>query len=49
MGGRIDTILMSVKFSDDPISSFDFSFIGGGVPSLNSYVLSMVNLQILKQ
>ena len=32
MGGRIDTILMSVKFGDDPISSLDFSFTGGGVP-----------------
>ena len=30
MGGRIDTILMCVKFGDDPISSLDFSFIGGG-------------------
>ena len=29
MGGRIDTILMCVKFGDDPISSLDFSFIGG--------------------
>ena len=29
MGGRIDTILMCVKFSDGPISSLDFSFIGG--------------------
>ena len=32
MGGRIDTILMSVKFGADPISSLDFSFTGGGVP-----------------
>ena len=30
MGGRIETILMCVKFGDDPISSLDFSFIGGG-------------------
>ena len=29
MGGRIDIILMWVKFGDDPISSLDFSFIGG--------------------
>ena len=29
MGGHIDTILMWVKFGDDPISSLDFSFIGG--------------------
>ena len=29
MRGRIDTILMCVKFSDDPISSFDFSYNGG--------------------
>ena len=29
MRGRIDTILMCVKFGDDPISSLDFSFIGG--------------------
>ena len=29
MGGRIDTILMCVKYGDDPISSLDFSFIGG--------------------
>ena len=27
MGGGIDTTLMCVKFSDDPISSLDFSFI----------------------
>ena len=32
MGGRIDTIFMWVKFGDDPISSLDFSFTGGGVP-----------------
>ena len=32
MGGRIDTILMSVKFGDDPDSSLDLSLIGGGVP-----------------
>ena len=31
MGGRIDTILMCVKFGDDQISSLDFSFIGRGV------------------
>ena len=30
MGGRIDIILMCVKFGDDPISSLDFCFIGGG-------------------
>ena len=30
MGGRIDIILMCVKFGDDPISSLDFSFIGEG-------------------
>ena len=36
MGGRIDTILMCVRFGDDRISSLDFSFIGGGVP-LNSF------------
>ena len=30
MGGRIDTILMCVKFGNDPVSSLDFSFIGGG-------------------
>ena len=35
MGGRIDTIFMWIKFGDDPISSLDFSFTGGGVP-LNS-------------
>ena len=29
MGGRIDTILMCVKFGDDPMSSLDFSLIGG--------------------
>ena len=28
MGGRIDTILMSVKIGDVPISSLDFSIIG---------------------
>ena len=38
MGGRIDIILMCVKFGDDPISSLDFSFIGG-VP-LNTPFLS---------
>ena len=32
MGGRIDIIFMWVKFGDDPISSLDFSFTGGGVP-----------------
>ena len=32
MGGRIDTILICVKFGDDKISSLDLSFIGGGVP-----------------
>ena len=32
MGGRIDPILMCVKFGDDLISSLDFSFIGVGVP-----------------
>ena len=32
MGGRIDTIFMWIKFGDDPISSLDFSFTGGGVP-----------------
>ena len=26
IGGRIGTILMCVKFGDDPISSLDFSF-----------------------
>ena len=34
MGGRIDTILMCVKFVDDPIRNLDFSFIGG-VPLIN--------------
>ena len=29
MGGRIDTILMWIKFGHDPISSLDFSFTGG--------------------
>ena len=29
MGDCIDTVLMCVKFGDDPISSLDFSFIGG--------------------
>ena len=29
MGGPIDTILMWLKFCDDPISSLDFCFIGG--------------------
>ena len=29
MGGRIDTIFMSVKFGNDPTSSLDFSFTGG--------------------
>ena len=29
MGGRIDTIVMSVKFGEDLISSLDFSFTGG--------------------
>ena len=29
MGGRIDIILMCVKFSDNMISSLDLSFIGG--------------------
>ena len=32
MEGRIDIIFMCVKFGDDPISSLDFSFIGGDVP-----------------
>ena len=28
LGGQIDTILMSLKIGDDPISSLHFSFIG---------------------
>ena len=32
MEGRINTILMCVKFDDDPISSLDFSFTGGVYP-----------------
>ena len=28
MGGRVDIILMSVKFGDDAISGLDFSFTG---------------------
>ena len=44
MGGRIDIILMCVKFGDDPISSLDFSFIGGGVPLRKSWVLGMSDL-----
>ena len=38
MGGCIDTIMMCVKFGDDPISSLDFSFIGG-VPLIKNYNL----------
>ena len=41
MGGRIDTILMSVNFGDDPISTLDFSFTGG-VP------LKSHNIRILR-
>ena len=29
MGGCIDTILLCIRFGDDPLSSLDFSFIGG--------------------
>ena len=29
MRGRVDTILMCVKFSDNAISSLNFSYIGG--------------------
>ena len=53
MGGRIDTILMSVKFGDDPISSLDFSFTGVGVPLrsfqflLNSIVFNLRRKQRL--
>ena len=32
IAGLIKTILMCVKFCDDPISGSDFNFIGGGVP-----------------
>ena len=31
MEGRIESIFMCVKFSDDPISSLDLSFIGGAI------------------
>ena len=49
MGGCIDTILMLVKFGDDPISSLDFSFIGGGgVPvSELSFVMPQEESSIL--
>ena len=40
MGGGIDTTLMCVKFSDDPISSLDFSFI-------NKLELSSLKLGLL--
>ena len=36
MGGRSETILMCVKFNDDPISSLDFCFSGGVGPTPNS-------------
>ena len=29
MRGRFDAIFMFIKFGEDPISSLDFSFIGG--------------------
>ena len=32
MGGHIDTIVMWIKFGDDPISSLDFSLTGGVYP-----------------
>ena len=46
MGGRINTILMSVKFGDDLIGSLDFNFTGGvplngwyfGISSVIDYV-----------
>ena len=49
MGGRIDTILMCVKFGDDRISSLDFSFIGGGVPLRTKKVFfeSVKNILVL--
>merc|ERR1712243_442298 len=43
MGGLIDTIFMWVKFGDDPISSLDFSFTGGGVP-----LIQLINSQTEK-
>ena len=42
MGGRIDTILMWIKFGHDPISSLDFSFYGGcTLKSTNIHVWSI--------
>ena len=45
MGGRIDTILMCVKFGDDRISSLDFSFIGGCTLKIKSglWIVKIVN------
>ena len=45
MGGRIDTILMWVKFGDDPIGSLDFSFIGG-VPLIKNITTAAVKTHL---
>ena len=46
MRGRIDTILTYVKFGDDPVSSLDFSFIGGC--TLNWVILSQMSKDFKK-
>ena len=37
MKGRVDNVLMFVKFGDDPIGSSYFSFIGGVPLIYNEY------------
>ena len=49
MESRIYTIMMCVKFGDDPISSLDYSFTGGVPLSLDvgfsrNFVMTRINV-----
>ena len=47
MVDRIDTILMWVKFGDYPISSLDFSFIGGVYLNINATMILLSQVCLL--
>ena len=47
MGGRVDTILMYVKFGDDPVSSLDFSFTVGCTLQKQTITFKQLNIVII--